>query len=443
MGTIAQTLKSMLGDAQVIDWEHLSESLKLTIQNAIAPQTWPDCIVYPTTLEQLTEVVTCAHQNQWRILPCGQGSKLSWGGLLTGVDVIISTQRLHHLIEHAVGDLTVTAQAGMSFADLQGTLLASRQFLPIDPAYVSQATLGGIVATRDTGALRQRYGGIRDLLIGISFIRHDGQQAKAGGRVVKNVAGYDLMKLMTGSFGTLGIITELTFRLYPRQEASQTVILRGGTEAIQSVVAEVRQSSLTPVAMDILSPGLLSAVDPNTYGLAIQFQSIEAGVAEQVALLRKIADPKSVTSEIFVGDDDSSFWQTLSHKIFSPEQDDKVAIAKLGILPAKTISLLTALHTTLIPGSWQARIHASSGIGTIRFNREANSIDRLRSVRSYCEGAGGYLTLLATPSAWKTQMDPWALTPSTRRLMAQLQTQFDPQRRLSPGRYGADNDYQS
>ncbi|MEO1093337.1 MAG: FAD-binding oxidoreductase [Cyanobacteria bacterium J06638_28] len=435
MAAIAQTLKSILSDAQVIDWEHLGESLKLTVQRTIAPQSLPDCIAYPETPEQLAEVVTCAHQNRWRILPCGQGSKLGWGGLLTGADVIVSTQRLHRLIEHAAGDLTVTVQAGMPFANLQATLLNSRQFLPIDPAYASQATLGGIVATRDTGALRQRYGGIRDLLIGISFIRHDGQQAKAGGRVVKNVAGYDLMKLMTGSFGTLGIITELTFRLYPVQATSQTVVLRGEAEAIQSVVAEVRQSSLTPMAMDILSPGLLSVVEPNTYGLAIQFQSIEAGVAEQVALLLQMVSPKSVTSKVLRGDDDSLFWQTLNLKIFPVEQDAKIAIAKLGILPAKTISLLTTLNATLSPGSWQARIHASSGIGTLRLNSEANASDRLVKVRSHCEEAGGYLTLLAAPTAWKTQMDPWALTKSTQMLMMQLQNQFDPQQRLSPGRF--------
>ncbi|MEM0981139.1 MAG: FAD-binding oxidoreductase [Cyanobacteria bacterium P01_H01_bin.58] len=431
---IAQTLRSILSDAQLMDWEHLSEPFKLKMRSAIASKSLPVCIAYPETPEQLAEVVTCAHQNQWCVLPCGQGSKLSWGGLLAGIDLIVSTQRLHRLIEHAVGDLTVTVQAGMSFADLQGTLLNERQFLPIDPAYASQATLGGIVATRDTGALRQRYGGIRDLLIGISFIRHDGQQAKAGGRVVKNVAGYDLMKLMTGSFGTLGIVTDLTFRLYPVQAASQTVILRGEAENIQSVVAEVRQSSLTPVAMDILSPGLLDGVDPSIYGLAIQFQSIEAGVAEQVALLLQIASPNNVTSEALQGDDDRLFWQTLNHKIFPAEQDAKIAIAKLGILPTKTVSLLTTLDATLSPGSWQARIHASSGIGTVSLNSEANTIDRLVSVRSYCEGANGYLTLLEAPPAWKTQMDPWALTQSTQMLMAQLQNQFDPQKRLSPGR---------
>lgn len=218
------SLASIVGENAFYPWENLAPPQQESILQAIASQIPPSCIVYPETTEQLPQVIREANSNKWRVLPCGSGSKLSWGGLVKGVDVVVSTQRLNQLIDHAVGDLTVTAEAGMKFSELQGILAKANQFLAIDPVTPS-ATLGGIVATADTGSLRQRYGSVRDQLLGITFVRADGQVAKAGGRVVKNVAGYDLMKLFTGSYGTLGVISQVTFRVYPIPEISATVVL--------------------------------------------------------------------------------------------------------------------------------------------------------------------------------------------------------------------------
>ena len=184
-------------------------------------------LVYPNTPEELAAVISYAKQQGLRVLPCGRGSKLHWGGLVDGVNLVISTERLNQVIDHAIGDLTVTAEAGIKFSDLQKMLRKSGQFLAIDPHYPDHATLGGIISTADTGALRHRYNSIRDMILGISFVRSDGQLVKAGGRVVKNVAGYDLMKLLTGAYGTLGIITQVTLRVYPISHAAQTVVLSG------------------------------------------------------------------------------------------------------------------------------------------------------------------------------------------------------------------------
>lgn len=435
MGAIAQTVESILGAAQVTNLESVAAPLQSAIRGAIAADSMPACVAFPQTPEALAAVVACAHQNQWRILPCGHGSKLDWGALVKGADLVVSTQNLNQVIEHAEGDLTVTAQAGVSFAQLQADLLQTRQFLAIDPAYRDRATLGGIVATRDTGALRQRFGGIRDLLIGVSFVRHDGQLAKAGGRVVKNVAGYDLMKLMTGSFGTLGILTQLTFRSYPLQEASQTVLLTGKAVALQSVTAAVLQSSLTPVKLDLLSGGLLPDPTPDQLALALQFQSIEAGVAEQVERLQAIAAPHDLTLQLFQQSAESQFWDTLESQL-GDDQGAERAIAKLGLLPAQAVELLAALGTLLAPNTWQARLHAGSGIGTLSLSTERNSVRQLADVRSRCQAAGGYLNLLEAPLAWKQRLDPWGIDPATQQLMSRLRANFDPQGRLSPGRMG-------
>jgi len=435
MGSIAQTVESIVGASQVTPLEAVAESLKGKIQRVIAADQWPDCVVYPQTPEQLAAVVACAHQNRWRLVPCGHGSKFDWGAIVTGADLVVSTQHLNQVIEHAEGDLTVTAQAGVTFAVLQADLLKTRQFLAIDPAYPDQATLGGIVATRDTGALRQRFGGIRDMLIGVSFVRHDGQIAKAGGRVVKNVAGYDLMKLMTGSFGTLGVLTQLTWRTYPLQEASQTMLLTGSASALQLVTAAILQSSLTPVKMDILSAGLLPDAPAESLGLALQFQSITAGVAEQVERLREIAQPHSLQSQQFSEQAETQFWKSIQDALFS-KTATACAIAKVGILPAKAVDLITILQQQLAPNTWQVRLHASSGIGTLSLSADRNSVKQLPELRSRCQAAGGYLNVLEAPPDWKQSFDAWGIDPATQQLMSRLRAHFDPQGQFSPGRLG-------
>jgi len=435
MGSITQTVESIVGASQVTRLDAVTDHLKGKVERAIAAALLPDCVVYPQTPEQLAEVVACAHQNQWRLLPCGQGSKLDWGGLITGADLVVSTQSLNQVIEHAAGDLTVTAQAGVSFAALQADLLKTRQFLAIDPAYPDQATLGGIVATRDTGALRQRFGGIRDMLIGVSFVRHDGQIAKAGGRVVKNVAGYDLMKLLTGSFGTLGVLTQLTWRTYPLSEASQTVLLIGDASAIQPVTAAILQSSLTPVKLDVLSAGLLPEAPPAALGLAVQFQSIAAGVAEQVERLQAIAQSHTLHFQDFSDQAETQFWQSIQTALFAATETEW-AIAKLGVLPAQVVDVVAALHQVLAPNTWQVRLHASSGIGTLSLSAERNSVKQLQALRSRCQAAGGYLNLLAAPTDWKQSCDPWDIDTSTQKLMSRLKANFDPKGRFSPGRMG-------
>ena len=128
MGSVTQTIASILAASQVIPWDSLPEPLKSSVKGAIAADSPPDCIAFPETTEQLAAVVTCAHQIHWRLLPCGQGSKLSWGSLVSGVDLVVSTQRLTQVIEHAVGDLTVTVEAGVRFADLQAMLQQRASF---------------------------------------------------------------------------------------------------------------------------------------------------------------------------------------------------------------------------------------------------------------------------------------------------------------------------
>lgn len=428
MSLIVRKLESIVGASALCAWEDLPIASQSQIQ--LATTAPPACVVYPQSQAELAAIVTCAHQNRWRMLPCGSGSKLHWGGLAKGIDLVVSLARLNRLVEHAVGDLTVTAEAGMQFGDLQAILAAEGQFLAIDPAFAATTTLGGIVATADTGSLRQRYGGVRDMLIGLSFVRSDGQIAHAGGRVVKNVAGYDLMKLFTGSWGTLGIIDQVTFRIYPIASASQTVVLTGAADAIAQATQTLLASALTPIAVDLIAPQTASRLNlGNAIGLIAQFRSIEVSVEEQANALIEVGKTLNLKTARFADRDEADLWQRFKQPI---EATQTGAIAcKIGVLPSEAVAILSQI-SAIVPLQI-GFIHASSGLGMLRFEEVGS--DRLLKLRDLCQVAGGFLTILEAPSPLKSRLDLWGYPGNALPLMKRIKQQFDPQNLLSPDRF--------
>ncbi|HEY9645158.1 MAG TPA: FAD-binding oxidoreductase [Chroococcidiopsis sp.] len=433
---IATHLERIVGSDGFCHWQ----ALDATDQAALIQATQSDQpvmgVVYPQHQDALSQVMACCHHHGWRVLTLGHGSKLSWGGLVSA-DIAVSTSRMNRLIDHAVGDLTVTLEAGIGFAALQASLAAERQFLAIDPAYPDRATLGGIVATADTGRLRQRYGGIRDMLIGLSLVRADGQIAKAGGRVVKNVAGYDLMKLLSGSYGTLGIISQLTFRVYPLPPASQTVLLSGPTEAIAQVTRGLLASALTPTAVELICPKTLARLGlkvgfTDHLGLLTQFQSLEVSVTQQAERLMQIGQAADLEAIAFAGVHETNLWQQLQEPMAIAPQAPVVR-CKIGVLPADAAIALQHL-TTHAPAVQSGQIHASSGLGWLQLDG-AIAPDQLHTLREYCQNQGGFLSLLEGPAALKQQIDVWGYQGNALGRMRQIKQQFDPKALLNPGRF--------
>ncbi|NJK66870.1 MAG: FAD-binding oxidoreductase [Microcoleus sp. CSU_2_2] len=458
-------LESIVGPSGICRWEDTEPFWQERIEKAIVPGTKIDYTVYPNTQEKLATVIAWAGQNGYAVLPCGNGSKLDWGGLVKlgfpgenfpifqsdsdppqpragmgaggGGDlggspdaraiVAVSTGRLNGLVEHAVGDLTVTAEAGMKFADLQQILASAGQFLPIDPAYPQHATLGGIVATAEAGSLRHRYRGVRDMLLGISFVRSDGQIATAGGRVVKNVAGYDLMKLFSGSYGTLGVISQVTFRVYPLPETSATVVLTGETDALARSTQILLSSALTPTAVDLLSSDLVAKLGLGKgTGLIVRFQSIAESVKEQSARLVEVGEKLGLQANICRENDENQLWQTLPETIWNSAKNSAI-ICKIGVRPSESVKLLDELPIQDVV------IHAGSGLGVLRF--ETATADTLRQIRRGCEAKGGFLTVLAGSIDLKQQLDVWGYNGSAIDLMRGIKQQFDSQNILSPNRF--------
>ena len=429
MNLIASTLTSILSpETAIISWENLTPTQQHKIQQGIDSKSRPSCVVYPHSQAELAAVITAANSHKWRVLSCGSGSKINWGDLAKNIDIIVSSDRINQLIEHAVGDLTVTVEAGMKFSQLQEILAKHNQFLALDPAFPNFATIGGIVATADTGSLRQRYGGVRDQLLGITFIRADGQIAKAGGRVVKNVAGYDLMKLFTGAYGTLGIISQVTFRVYPLPETSGTVILTGKPEAISQAVRTLQSSELTPTQADLLSSKLVTNLDLGTeIGLITRFQNISESVQEQSKRLLAIGEKLGLHGVIYSGNQETDLWQRLPKQIHSHVTESTIT-CKIGVLPTASVEIINQIDIGLI--------HISSGLGLVRLEKE----EQILPLRNLCQANSGFLSILSAPVELKERFDIWGYTGNGLQVMRRIKEQFDPQNILNPGRFvGGDN----
>ena len=417
-------------DSVLYPWDALIPVEQAAIQAGLSSSHPPYHWLAPVSIEDAAQIIGQARAQGLTLLPCGHGTKLQWGNPVKSADWVLSSCKLSRIVDYAAADLTVTVEAGVRLADLQAFLAPQSQFLPLDPSYDDQATLGGIMATGDAGSWRQRYGGVRDLVLGFSFLRWDGKLAKAGGKVVKNVAGYDLMKLFIGSYGSLGFITQMTLRLYPRPPVSQTLLLTATEQgALARLVQALLTSGLTPTMADLLSPRLMHDLGLGTnLGLLVRFQNIAEGVAEQSARLQQLAQGLEQQPQIWQGEPEQSLWQRLKTQMDLPPGSASVT-CKIGVMPSQAVNFLQQ-----VPG-W-AQIHLGTGLGRLTF-RDGVELLALQRQRILCQNYRGFLSILESPALYKTQLDPWGYDGNALDLMRRLKQQFDPQQRFSPGRFVA------
>ena len=254
----------------------------------------PQMVIEPGNPDEVAAALKIATGAGLKVIPRGGGSKMDWGNRLfgwrTGIyergsdDLILSTRRLNRVVEHAWGDMTATVEAGCTFQKFQQTLAEHGQRLALDPLWPDQATIGGILATNDSGPLRVRFGSLRDLIIGITLALPDGTLAKSGGKVVKNVAGYDLPKLATGSLGTLGVITQAIFRLHPVPRESRTLSFSNAdTASMKSLLLAIQDCTMVPTGVQVRAGSSL------TPELDIRFEGTDTGCEAQIEQMLRIA----------------------------------------------------------------------------------------------------------------------------------------------------------
>ena len=290
---------------------------------------------------------------------------------------------------------------------------------------------------------------MRDSLLGIEFVRADGAGSKAGGRVVKNVAGYDLMKLLTGSYGSLGIITQVTFRCYPVPDHQATILLWGKGSSVEALFQTLQTSSLTPIAVDFLSTQLLqdylkTPVPPETIALALQFASSEAAVTAQLDTLKTWGQDQGLEISVLDDREQPVFWQKMQYRgrSYREGSDSNTThhpiLCKIGVLPSAAADTLKTLNTLArqVDGTIaKGLIHGGSGLGWIELEPDSLRFPLLQALRHHCESQGGFLTLLEGPIRLKQQMDIWGYTGNALSLMQKVKKAFDPQGILSPQRF--------
>jgi len=405
-----------LDSLEVTDWGQVS-LWRERIEAHDLTNCLPRYIISPSNKDILSQFLKICCEHGWRILPLGNGTKLHWGKLPVGGDVLVSTHKWDQVIEHSVDDLTISVQSGMKISDLQDFLKPFGQFLPIDPVYEELATVGGVVATANTGSLRQRYGGVRDLILGISFLRSDGEEAKAGGKVVKNVAGYDLMKLFTGSYGNLGIITEVTFRLFPLPSESKTLLITGEKDKINELRKMVSVSGLTPVAADLFSESLISGLNLGVgMGLGLCFQGISESVEQQSSRIEQWALDMGLSMQFYQGEEELKLWNNCQMKVYQRQNSQEV-VCKVGILPNK-------IGDFFCLGEFYGQVNMTTGIGQVKLN-DSIKTHQIRSLRQFCEENSGYLTILESNTSLKQEIEPWGYVGNGLTMMKKIKSNFD------------------
>jgi len=401
----------------------------------------PVCVASPGTVAQAAGVLQAASALDMAVVARGSGRTISWGLPPARCDVIADLSGMNRILEYAAGDLVVRAEAGVTLGELTEVLAGKGQRLVLDgPA---GATVGGVVAANAAGPLRLRYGLPRDLLIGITIVRADGTVAKAGGKVVKNVAGYDLGKLFAGSFGTLGLIAEVTFRLHPQPELSAWVSEKYHESAAAAEAALAAAASpLQPTAVELLRP---SAGGP--IWLATLLEGTPSGVSARAERMR-VALGRGASVAMVAPD----WWGAIGEAAAGPGSGDGVAggtLVRVAFWAAKLRPVLDAIDAVAADTGVAVAVGGSAGAGVLYASLAADEdpeqvavfVRALRAATGDAAGAGGLgrglargsVVVLTAPTEVRERVDLWGPVPSLA-LMRAVKQQFDPGNLMAPGR---------
>jgi glycolate dehydrogenase FAD-binding subunit len=379
----------------------------------------PSLVVEPGSVEETSALMKLAAREELVVAPRGGGTKMHLGDPPRELDLIVSTSRMDELLEHVPGDQVVRVQAGIKLEALQEELSDSNQMLAIDPPERG-ATIGGIVASNSSGPRRHRYGTMRDLIIGITVVLHDGTVAKAGGKVVKNVAGYDLSKLFTGSLGTLGIIASANFRLHPIPEASRWVAVEiESPQAAGEAAQAIMHSQVEATAVELHYSG-------DDRLLSVLLESIPAGVEEKVETASFLLRPFGEVRELPEVERRGPLQRPVEVKIAAPPAD--LADVLGSVLGAAERRGLAHPHLTG---------HAASGVTFVGFSDEDEDANThfVDEVREIWVRRGGSVTLQRAPLALKKRVGTWDNGGDYLGLLRRVKEKFDPRGGMNPGRF--------
>lgn len=397
---------------------------------------------HPSDVLEACAIIKQAAANLDAIVPSGSGSKMNIGYAPSRKGVVLGTKNLNKVIDYPARDMTVTVQAGILIKDLKEMLVKENQRLPIDDPYPANSSLGGLLATNTSGPRRFGWGTLRDYVIGISVLNDEGVETKAGGRVVKNVAGYDFCKLHTGALGTLGVISQVTLKVRPKPEASAFLLLTLNLANVESVLDRIHNTKTRPVAVELLNKTALQhplfkhLAVTSDYGIFIGFEhSTEAVKWQTETLANELADVPNSKLEFINAPSDSALWQALGE--FQAARISGCPLTFKANIPSAKVATFASFALETIPGVF-LQAHAGSGIvfghipEGISQQVAFNSIDMLlqKAVRYQ-----GNLVLPYCLPEWKADFPVWGQTRPDVKVMRKVKESLDPKALFNPGRF--------
>jgi len=434
-GALLDKLRGIVGSS------HLMEGIALSAY-AVEGRT-PEAAVFPGSVDEVSAVVACAAEAEVPVMPWGGGTSASLGTPPARPGIVLGLRRLDRLVEHEPGDLTATVEAGLTLARLQATLRERGQWLSLDPDGPDRATVGGIVAANGSGPRRHLYGTARDVVIGVTVVTADGAVVRGGGKVVKNVAGYDLPKLFVGSYGTLGVIVEVTTKLRPLPDAEKLVGV--GFERLKDMGIAARAimaSDLIPNALELLDGEASRALGLGTSpSLVAGFDGLAEQVTWQYAEIERLVAPLGGQEARELP---AETWGKLGTAARAAVETP-AAVMTLAVLPAQVAEVMEqgggAARARGLASAWTA--HAGVGVvcAALASPRAAQEAAPIAAVlgewREIARAAGGHATLEWAPLALKGEVAVWDDPGAAGRLMQRIKAQLDPKNILNPGRFVA------
>lgn len=404
----------------------------------------PRLVAVPTTVEELSQIVALANHHRLTVLARGGGSRINLGDLPEHIDVLVETTRINRLLEHEGPDLTCHVEAGMTLATLQTYLATRGQKLALDPPNAQQATIGGLLASNASGPKRLRYGTARDLVIGLRVVQSNGEISRSGGRVVKNVAGYDLNKLYIGSLGTLGVIVEANFKLHPLPAAERTLLLTysNAQDAMQTVIAVVG-SPLIPSALELIDAGASSNISEasslnlpsNGYILAANFEGSAVSIERQLDEIRLLARKHhALMGNDLEGEEQQCFWEAVR------AHTQGLLTCKVTLLVSHIASYLQHIDRICRLYKIEAATLAHAGNGILYIELRPHDatprlVTAITELRTIAQEARGSLVVECCPVELKRQISIWGEPGRDFHMMKQIKQQFDPKGTFVRGRF--------
>lgn len=416
----------------------------------------PKVVVSPGTMDEISKVVAYAHEKRLAVIPRGNGTKMGMGGIPKRVDMILSTGRLCRLIDSDCENLTLTVEGGTTLAEVQKRLIREKKgyFLPLDPPFTGKATLGGIVATNSSGPKRLLYGTARDLITGIKAVYPNGDIVVSGGKTVKNVSGYDMCKLLIGSYGTLGIISEITFRLLPLPEKEGTLWISFATlEEGIGFIHEILHSKLLPASMDILNAAaaknLKSSVSippKGNYFVAIGLEGVSETIERQISEIGEMGKKRGALEAVTLDSEKHpAFWIAL--RDFAQglmENGTNLISMKSNFLVSKYGEMIRSYEKMIresgfdvffICHSGNGILYSYVGVGKSLRSKAASLVDLIGRLTAEAVKHEGNLVVESSPHLIKKKVDVWGQSRNDYRIIRRLKEQIDPRGILNPGRF--------